>query len=250
MIAALALDSRKNERLLLRTLKPLRRHAGRVRDMDVLMNFASRLRPKGEEQCSIELLEHLGAERERQAAKLENQAKSEYQEIRRRLRKCSTFLRKTLQKDGKSSAKANTRSRQWSEQATALALQLEGDLRAWPTLNRGNLHPFRLKVKKLRNVLLMAEDSDSQFVSSLGEVKDAIGEWHDWQELSELAKEVIPHSGCRLRQEIDRGVREQFDHALAAANRLRQKYLQVEPRKHPQRVRSNAGIISASALAA
>jgi CHAD domain-containing protein len=66
MIAALALDSRKNEHQLTRKLKPLRRKGGRVRDMDVLVEFASRPQVLGEEECSVRLLEHLGAKRERQ----------------------------------------------------------------------------------------------------------------------------------------------------------------------------------------
>jgi CHAD domain-containing protein len=250
MVAALALDSRKNERLLLRALKPLRCKAGRVRDMDVLTEFASRPHVHDEEKRSIQLLEHLGAEREWRAGKLENRARTEYPEIRRRLKKCAAFLDKTLQNDGKSHAKASSRSRQWEAQASALALQLESELRDWPALNRGNLHLFRLKVKKLRYVLQLAERNDNKFVSALGEVKNAIGEWHDWQDLSELAKEVIHHPGRRLRQAIDRIARERFESAVASANRLRRKYLYGQGQKYPARPGPNLAITSASALAA
>jgi hypothetical protein len=42
-------------------------------------------------------------------------------------------------------------------------------------LNKPNLHPYRLKVKELRNVLQMADNADQQeFITRLGEVKDAI----------------------------------------------------------------------------
>jgi CHAD domain-containing protein len=250
MIAALALDSRNNERLLLRALKPLRRKAGRVRDMDVLTRFASRPQLHGEEQCSIQLLERLGAERERQAMKLEDLTRAQYPEVRKRLRKFATVLNRTLPQDRKPSTKAKSRSRRWTKQATAVALELEGELRRWPTLNRDNLHPFRLKVKKLRYVLQMAEGNESGFVAALGEVKDAIGEWHDWQELSEIAKELIQHSGCRLRQSIDHTAQERFAYALRAANQLRQNYLREKPQRHSGSTRQNPAIISASALAA
>lgn len=44
-------------------------------------------------------------------------------------------------------------------------------------LNRTNLHPCRLKVKELRNLLRLSDDSKQQeFVNVLGELKDAIGE--------------------------------------------------------------------------
>lgn len=40
------------------------------------------------------------------------------------------------------------------------------------------------------------------FVTSLGEVKDAIGEWHDGGELGGIATELNQHPGCRLLREI------------------------------------------------
>src|SRR5881396_3504744 len=40
MVYALRLDFRKNERLLLKAIKPVRKKAGKVRDMDVLTGFA------------------------------------------------------------------------------------------------------------------------------------------------------------------------------------------------------------------
>jgi CHAD domain-containing protein len=49
-------------------------------------------------------------------------------------------------------------------------------------LRKSNLYQYRLKVKELRNLLQLAEDADQQaFIDRLGEVKDAIGEWHDWE---------------------------------------------------------------------
>jgi CHAD domain-containing protein len=239
MVDALSMDSRKNERSLVEALKPLRRKAGRVRDMDVLTRFASLPKLHDEEDCSIQLLEHLGAERERQARKLTNYVQDQYPKMQRRLKKCAALLDKTLH------GEPNSRSKRWAGRGTAFALQLEAELRDWPALNRTNLHPFRLKVKRLRYVLQMAKGEDS-FVESLGQVKDAIGEWHDWQQLSEIANELIPHSGCKLRREIDTNAQRRFNRALSVANQLRQQYLQRNP--HAPRRLSTAR--SALALAA
>jgi CHAD domain-containing protein len=260
MVNALALDSRKNEGSLIRILKPLRRRAGQVRDMDVLTQFAARPQIAGEEECSIRLLEHLGAEREGKARKLEKKTRAEYAGVRKRLKETAKFLDKTLRRAGEPREKTSkniSRSVQWADQAAAQALGLEAELRNWPTLNRKNLHPFRLKVKKLRYVLQMAEKSDSRFVTALGEVKDAIGEWHDWQELSGIAKKVVEHAGCKLLQEIDRTTHEKFEKALADANRLRRDYLNINAKRRrrsgsakKQGTRVSPGIVSASALAA
>ena len=56
-------------------------------------------------------------------------------------------------------------------------------------LNRNNLHPYRLKVKELRNVLQLSNRADDiEFVEKLGQVKDAIGDWHDWEELVRIPR--------------------------------------------------------------
>jgi CHAD domain-containing protein len=70
-IEALTLTSRRNERPLLQELAPVRRKAGKVRDMDVFSGFSASLHSdQREDQSVIELLEYLGAERYRRCRKL------------------------------------------------------------------------------------------------------------------------------------------------------------------------------------
>jgi CHAD domain-containing protein len=252
MLKALSLDSRKNEDAVLAAVKPIRRKAGRVRDMDVLTDFASRPQLQGEEECSVRLLEHLGSTRARDAAKLQERAKAQYSQIRKGLKKCAQFLQKQLS-PGKQGGSARPADKLASE-AAAVALQLETELRDWPNLTRANLHQFRLEVKKLRYVLQMAENSDSEFVSALGDVKDGIGEWHDWEELSAIAKQVIQHPGCRLVREIRRIASEKFEHALTSGNQMRQDFLNSGAARKKSRVSSKkpsrAAIESVSSIAA
>lgn len=254
VVDALGLDSRKNERQLIRRLKPLRRRAGQVRDMDVLTQFAAQPLVQSEEECMVRLLEHLGEERGRQVRKLEKGIRLHYAALSKALKTDAKFLRKAMRPEKKKfSAKSDSRRQDWADRATALALGLEAELRRWPTLNRENLHPFRLKVKELRYVLQMAENR-GKFVDSLGEVKDAIGVWHDWQELLAIAKEVLQHSGCKLVAEIDRTAQQKLELALESANRLRRGYLGIE-RHDAGRAKSKSktagpAIVSAAALAA
>jgi CHAD domain-containing protein len=108
----------------------------------------------------------------------------------------------------------------------AVSLQLEMELAAWPKLNAGNIHPFRLKVKELRYILQLARDSDLDFIETLGEVKDRIGEWHDWSELALIADDIIdPGPASKLNKWIRGRVKDEFKKALAIANRMRRQYL-------------------------
>ena len=112
--------------------------------------------------------------------------------------------------------------------AAATAVRLSAQLGAPPRLNKTNLHPYRLKVKELQNILLLAEaPSRPRFVEDLGHVKDAIGEWHDRQELVGIASKRLDHSGrCLLLAELKRIAGSKYDHALTLALKLRKTYLQ------------------------
>src|SRR5438874_2703059 len=55
-------------------------------------------------------------------------------------------------------------------------IQLSLELKSPTRLNRSNLHPYRLKVKELRNLLQLSDQAgDPKFLEKLGEVKDTSG---------------------------------------------------------------------------
>jgi CHAD domain-containing protein len=119
----------------------------------------------------------------------------------------------------------------------ASALALSHDLAAPARLTHGTLHPYRLKVKELRYVLQMSGDADrTELVAQLGEIKDAIGEWHDWETLATIASEQITHgTRCPLLHEIRTTVSREYDRALALTNRMRRTALRVPRRRGPAR---------------
>jgi hypothetical protein len=94
--------------------------------------------------------------------------------------------------------------------------------------------PVRLEVKELRNVLQMAEKSDRQeFVWQLGEVKDAIGEWHDWEVLVAIAKTVIEHgSNCGLLDDLGNIADRKYHKALTLTEDMRRKFLPMSDRRN------------------
>ena len=145
---ALALADAGIPKSVLKQLGRLRKRAGKVRDMDVLTEFAASVRPNGEEECHVRLLEHLGAQRQRQTGKLQAKLKRLRPGVRKALDKASSRMPRLLRRKGPGadSAVAN---------AAATELRLSAQLAAPPRLNKTNLHPYRLKVKELQNILLM-----------------------------------------------------------------------------------------------
>jgi len=224
-LKAFSLASQPSGRRLLKGLARLRKRAGKVRDMDVLTDFASTLRPKGENECSIMLLEHLGARRQKHAAKLCAAVRQRGSKLGKRLKRISTEFEKLLPEG--------------SAHVAALAVKLSTDLASPARLHKRNLHPYRLKVKELRNLLQMADNADQQeFITRLDEVKDAIGEWHDWQELTEIAEDILDHgTRCQLLRELQRISEVKYQRALALADAMRKKYLRLPPPRKTGRAR-------------
>jgi CHAD domain-containing protein len=217
-LKAFSLNSEPRCRRLLKRLAHLRKRAGKVRDMDVFTDFASTVRPKGENECYIMLLEHLGARRQKHATKLRAAVRQRGSKLGKRLKRISTEFGKLLPEA--------------SAHVAALAVRLSTDLASPARLHKRNLHPYRLKVKELRNVLQMADNADPQeFIATLGEVKDAIGEWHDWQELTAIAGDILDHGPrCQLLRELQRIREVKYQRALGVAEAMRKKYLRL-PRK-------------------
>ena len=230
---ALALDSNANEKRLLCKLAKLRRRAGRVRDLDVLTGYVAGLKTgetgDKEEDCVVQLLEYLGAEHAHRSQRLDSFAVKHGESLRRRLKKTATDLH-TLSVD--------SIARQTAPGHAILSeLRLQRELTEPVRLTRNNLHRYRLKVKELRYMLEMENDSaDQALIETLGQVKDAIGEWHDWQQLVIIARDHLPHgSKCKLISLLQKTTQKKLKAAIARANAGRQQI-----RRSPARTNDNA----------
>jgi len=202
----------------------IRRRAGKVRNMDILTGIASFVRVDDEQDCKVQLLEHLGAKRRKHARKFHatvaKYGASARNHLKQTLRRVDPIL-SSNSKDGD--------SMEGSVQIAASALKMESQVAAPARLGRGNLHPYRLRVRELQNVLKLASNADNQeFIDALGKVKDAIGEWHDWEELLATAKDVLDHGAqCKLLHELRRINDQKYERALSGAENMRRKYLRV-----------------------
>ena len=219
VLSALLLDRKRSGKQLLKVLTPVRKRAGKVRDMDVLTGFASTLAVDSDGNCLVQLLEHLGQKRFNAARKLHKSVVRRQGSASQSLKRCSSAIRRRFADQDV--------LLDWPMDAAARALTLSAELGRWPRLTARNLHPFRLKVKELRNILKLSGDDDV-LMEKLGEVKDAIGGWHDWTELGGIADRVLDHGqNCELREQIRAETKRRFDKALTLANRIREQNFEL-----------------------
>jgi CHAD domain-containing protein len=204
-------------------------------------------------------MEHLAACRTKAAGKLAKKVGANGKEVRSSLKEAGKFAEVGL--DAGTSRNVKTKEkrkiREQSANSMASSFDIEQELRAWPKLNAKNIHPFRLKVKEWRYVLQLGQESDSRLLDELGRVKDQIGLWHDWNELSGIAAKAFDHGpGCSVMAQIRSRTKKEFEKALETANAFRAQYLPTEERRarkkgvvteiHPAVARATSRLASAS----
>ena len=205
---------------LTKPLERIRKKAGRVRDMDVLTSHLAGMHADRDPSCRTQLLEYLGAKRYRRADRLTALLEEVGPPLRKALRRLAKGVaRETRGKRGNAAGKANARH-------SAQVLELTAGLGEPAHLDRSNLHIYRLMVKELRDALRMAGAAgDSRFAEALGQCKNAIGEWHDWEELIVIAEKILDDGPrCQLLGELKAVSKRKFLAALETAERLRTDY--------------------------
>lgn len=227
-----ATDARRTKKLL-KLIKPVRKAAGDVRDMDVLTGDLLKMPRNGHPKASTDsltrLVAHLGTERRKCAGDLLHTVDRQRQPARRSLKKYVKLV-ESVASGTKPAQIQIARTLESPDGSGSPAASLMTELRKWPQLSQKNIHAFRLKVKELRYVLQLFPGADRGLVDSLGKVKDEIGEWHDWQQLLGIAREVLDAQKDKaLLAQIDSAVNDKLAHALAAANALRHSYLKTAP---------------------
>jgi CHAD domain-containing protein len=244
VVHALQLENQAAGSGLLKALKPLRKQAGQVRDLDVLIGFSSSLQHEADDQSLVNLLEELSVRRKKAAQKLSETVSAREQKTSKHLKRC---LKLVEDETGLPDANAPD-GRQVSIKPMARALQLQAELAEWPPFTAKNLHPYRLKVKELRYVLDLGESTESQFRAALSEVKEQIGAWHDWSQLARISRKSLRNgSGPKLLKQIRARASQEFDKALDLANALQVRYFSG-PAVSVARKKAPVLAISASAI--
>jgi CHAD domain-containing protein len=223
--AALEQTSEKASRRLLKSIEPIRKAAGSVRDMDVLARNARRLARHATGDSLTRLVGHLEAARQQNAEALRRVLNRRGDPARKKLNRYSKLVRSAL-KPPKGSVTASRHVAHSHDGVHTAALEVLRELGEWPPLHLDNIHEFRLKVKELRYLLQLLAEADPALVDALADVQRRIGDWHDWHQLGEIAHKVLHQEQDRpLLARIDQTARRRFDQALKAANTLRGRYL-------------------------
>jgi CHAD domain-containing protein len=210
---ALLTHKQGRTRHVLDSIKPLRKAAGKVRDMDVLKNKVRSLARRHPDDAYDRLLAHLQTARIESARDLAGKFANEQKEALRSLKEFSRRVEIQFRHKHPVAGEAH---------------RLYDELSHWPALNLENLHAFRIKIKELRYVLQLAAGANTEFVNALDKVKTQIGTWHDWQELHRITTEVLyatkDRSAIATIAEIES---KKFRAAMRAAQLLRTRYLRT-----------------------
>lgn len=214
-VAALAPGQKKTTRTLIKLVKPVRKAAGKVRDIDVFIGDMLTISSDPSDEAIVRLIEHLAKMRSKHAQKLGEVVQQQRGETRHFLSESLKIIRRKIKSftvDGETGPQI-----------------LITELRHWPELREDNLHLFRIRVKELRYMLQLSQDADAKLLNALGEVKDAVGEWHDWMELLKIAGKVLdPESDRLVLKKIENTGRAKLLAGLDAANKVRQRYFRLE----------------------
>lgn len=236
IVNALMLEHKKRTRQLLKSMTPVRKAAGGVRDMDVLVGNVLALRRDREDDDSlIRLIEHLGQMRMEGARELHQTVFAHRKDAQRSLKGYTKLVERQF-----------PRKKQVIENAGPAPAALAAELANWPALNEKNIHEFRIRVKQLRYMIQLSGAADKKTLAALGKVKDDVGDWHDWQELDRIAKQVLnPKSDRAALKKIEEIGERKFTQAMASANAARERYFsgsRASARKSGRKAASKRGV--------
>jgi CHAD domain-containing protein len=221
-----AADGKKSRRLV-KSIDPIRKAAGGVRDMDVLLADARKLARYCDGESLHHLVAHLKTTRQQNAGELQHALHHRRKAVLEDLKEYSRFVA-SVAKHAHSGSRSDERASGAQEEIHSSVANVMRELGDWKPLDADNLHEFRLKVKQLRYTLQLDAQADADLVEALGDVQRRIGDWHDWRQLEEIAREVLAlEQDQALRDRIGETAKRRFDRALAAANTLRGKYLNM-----------------------
>ncbi len=227
IVSVLAQVEGKESRRLLKSIEPIRKAAGGVREMDVMIGNARKLARHAESDSLTRLNEQLQIARQQNAEELRRVLGRRRTAARENLKEYSSLIRTAVARMEGTASTTGLPAHEHDGIHSAAA-NVVRELGEWPQLNAENIHAFRLKVKELRYILQLSDDANSELGEALGNVQRRVGDWHDWHQLHEIASEVlIPERDLALLERIDETTKRKFDQALAAANRLRGKYLSM-----------------------
>jgi CHAD domain-containing protein len=229
----------------LRQVKALRRAAGPVRDMDVQRKLLEEnLRLSGQSQKgkdasgAVEVstsavnnsanesyvgLSELAGQARRLDGWLKGQRDAQAQALDKQIKKRRQTLSARQRDFLHAMDQVHSRTRKAPRDAALLALEdFVRVVDAMPNLDAANLHDFRKKTKKARYVAESGGKGENAqtIAKALKRVQDAIGDWHDWQCLTEEAEAVLKQDGSGLTAWLKRHAEHSLQDSLNITKRM------------------------------
>lgn len=225
LLASVPLDPSKKQQTSQKRLGALRRRAGKVRDFDVQLELLGAIANGSTATDRTALGEYLQRKREKQAQRLT----AEIEDVR--ASKFSSHMKSVFQKAAqaprpRASAGPLVRA---LRQLSALGAEFLDHHDLKPNL----LHDVRIKLKKVRYLAELGEESEEQrsFLTEMKAVQDALGTWHDWEELAATAdKQFGDRANCPLLLEIRALFAAKESAAKAAVAQLFARHVRKQPR--------------------
>jgi CHAD domain-containing protein len=91
----------------------------------------------------------------------------------------------------------------------------------FPVFDKDNLHEFRKRIKKVRYLAEIHQDADPVFgriASHVKKAQTAVGEWHDWQILSQTARQGRHTKNVEIGELLSSLAAEKFELAIATCH--------------------------------
>lgn len=197
-------------------LGELRKRAGRVRDLDVQSELLDQVANRSTARDRKALIDLLEKKRGRQARRLASAlARLADAKFFSRMERLSTKVGAGPSPDNRPLAPL--------EEARSQLAGLGSDFSSRQSIKPNRLHQARIQLKKIRYVSELADESPERksLLTELKGVQDALGQWHDWQELTRLAeKRFGDRVNCALLREVRALFAAQEAVATSAISRL------------------------------
>jgi CHAD domain-containing protein len=224
------------QRNTLEDLTRLRKRAGKVRDLDIQISLLTALGNGSTRADRRALEELLQVRRKHQADRLVAAVrKLERSKFSANLGQLAAAVRSSLA----ANHEPNAPIRLAQQQIAGLAAQSGAHSQIRPK----RLHEIRIALKMVRYLAEVAEQSEERrlLLAQLKAIQDALGAWHDWEELSRTAERQFSHRAhCPLLGEIHALFASRHAAALAAVRQLFSRYGAAPPRRQPRSVTSRA----------
>jgi CHAD domain-containing protein len=211
--------SKKEERSL-EKLTDLRKRAGKVRDFDIQTDLLLALGNGSTAKDRKVLANLMEKKRSHQARRLESALKKLHD---------AKFFGRLDRIAEQAAVLQDSKNRPLAplEEAKAQLVEMANDFGAGQVLGQGikpsRLHEIRINLKRIRYLAELAEESPEQkdFMRELKSTQDALGDWHDWQELTERAeKRFSNRASCALLREARTILSARHSDAISSLSKL------------------------------